>query len=364
MLDLLFYILVTGFVFVFGYIYYQRIQETKALVEAKKEVAAQLGWRHLEGEGMYDAGELLGEGQLEDGRWFDITIGKQKVSDGESDEYYTSFTLHLPFEEGLTLSRCKHDLLATVFKLSDKRILFGDETFEKAFEVKGVDEASAHSHFNTLARAHLCDLNGFSHHVSIESGVLLYLHKEYPMQAHQLVHTANNAQMLARELFMGGADAISRLRHHAQHDPNEAYRQRCKLFVYEQMPVADDQEILKELLQLAKQDTKHPDALPRLLGRYDDERAESALLDLINADEQPPSVKLHAVCALRLYGTTHAVETLRPLSQGLLNTELKQAAKETIAHIQSQQKGQSGGLSVVTDGEEGKISLTEEGAGS
>jgi hypothetical protein len=110
-------------------------------------------------------------------------------------------------------------------------------------------------------------------------------------------------------------------------------------------------------------------ALAIALGKVGDSAAEPTLLDLL--DREHDELKIAAAEALGHAGTTAAVEPLLELTRGFLNSELKKAAREAIARIQSrlgdveagrltlsELPGKAGALSFPAEG--GELSLSNE----
>ena len=101
--------------------------------------------------------------------------------------------------------------------------------------------------------------------------------------------------------------------------------------------------------------------LAALYGHAEPTLAEARLLPLLEDEETP--VRIAVVESLGRVATIHAVEPILPLTKGLFASgELKDAAKDAIAAIQSRAtSGGQGQLSLSQPGEgEGALSLDEE----
>jgi hypothetical protein len=104
----------------------------------------------------------------------------------------------------------------------------------------------------------------------------------------------------------------------------------------------------EKLCRLAKTaDTETATALAIALGKIGDSTAEPTLLDLL--DQEDDELQTAAVEALGHAGTTAAVEPLLELTGSFLNSDLKRAAREAIARIQSR----------LGDVEAGRLTLAE-----
>jgi len=99
------------------------------------------------------------------------------------------------------------------------------------------------------------------------------------------------------------------------------------------------------------------------LASLGDARAETALLRLL--ERESGSVRRAAAAALGQIGTVRAVESLFPLTEGLLPSGVKIAAREAIAKIQARLgDAEPGRLSLVAEGPaEGALSVAKDGGG-
>jgi len=100
--------------------------------------------------------------------------------------------------------------------------------------------------------------------------------------------------------------------------------------------------------------------IARALEQIGDPSAEPALLSLL--DREDDALKLAAARALRRVGTVSAVEPLLPYARRLLDSDLRRAARETVAQIQARLGDvDAGRLAVVEVSEaEGAVSLAPE----
>jgi len=123
---------------------------------------------------------------------------------------------------------------------------------------------------------------------------------------------------------------------------------------------------------LGRADAETARATAETLGRVGDTAAEPALLSLLERGE--PAVQIAAARALGQVGTVQAVEPLLVYTRGLLDSELKRAAREAVGAIQARLGNVEGGrLSLAglaaNDGalslgreESGALSFEEEGS--
>jgi hypothetical protein len=126
---------------------------------------------------------------------------------------------------------------------------------------------------------------------------------------------------------------------------------------------ARDLEQLDRLCALAspKAKTALAEAIARALGQLGDPRAESGLIRLLEHGET--EVRIAAAKALGLSGTVRAVEPLLPLTRGVLGSEVRKAAEDSIRRIQGRLGDVEGGRLSVAKVEDvaGAVSLPSEG---
>ena len=100
-------------------------------------------------------------------------------------------------------------------------------------------------------------------------------------------------------------------------------------------------------------------AAARALGSVGDARAEQALIAAL--DDDSSEVRVAAAETLGRIGTPLAVVPLREASAAnLLNAELRRAARQAIAEIQSRVSGASPGQLSLAEDQAGQVSLVEE----